>query len=673
MAYRYDIDGLRALAIVLVVIYHVWVGRVSGGVDVFLMISAYFLTASLAKRAARGEKPRLLQYWALRFRRLMPAAAVTILGVVITAYLVFPPTEWPRVWRESWASLFYYQNWALAFSEVDYYNLAGALPSPLQHFWSLSVQGQVFILFPIVIAIVGVLTFGKRALVRPLLIVVFTAIFAGSLWFSITETMANQTFAYFDTRTRLWEFAAGALIALILPSMRVPRWLAAVLGWLGIIGIVACGMVLDVQGGFPGYLALWPVLCTAAVIIGGSNPAPAGPYRLLSSRPMRFLGKDAYALYLVHWPVLITWRMLSDNAPVTLLDGAIVVAISVVLARIITFFIERPLRKAPPKGLETSRGLIVMAASMTLVAAPLGAWQHAEYERAEALRQALDDSMSQQIPYFSDDYPGAASIFQGIEPPTDVDIRPLPAELEYEWVTLPDWCDGDFQPSEPALYERCSLSAGAAESDGPRIMIIGDSHSQQLSAPLVALASHHDIVLQTIWRGGCTIGLDEPSNAPGEPSCEDWRVMALDFALEQQPDAVYVVASRALVDGEERLLYGVEDFIDPLLDAGITVIAVRDNPRWEGNLIDCVYQSKKRGAECGVPIAGNLAESSPLDELDERVIPIDFTPWICPKSVCEAVIGNIAVYLDDNHTTALFGFSLAPVLERKFIAAGLFL
>lgn len=658
LAYRYDIDGLRALAIALVVVYHVWVGRVSGGVDVFLMISAYFLTASLARRASRGDKPRLLRYWAMRFRRLMPPAAVTILGVLALTYIYFPATEWPAIWRESWASVFYFQNWALAFGEVDYYNRAGLLPSPLQHFWSLSVQGQVFILFPVLIALVGWIAYRKRTLVRPLLIVVFAGVFAWSLWFSIVETQTRQEFAYFDTRTRIWEFAAGALVALLLPYMRVPGWLAAPLGWLGVVGIAACGMVLDVQGGFPGYLALWPVLCTAAVIVGGSNPVSLGPTKLLASRPMRFLGKDAYALYLVHWPVLITWRLLHDDVPISLPDGAIVVGISVILARILTLLVETPLRRTPPIHLQTSRGFIAIVTSIAIVATPLGLWQQAENAKADALAAQ-----------FAADYPGGIVLDGAVELPTVSELRPLATELDSQWVALPQECSGEWASRDEAVSSTCSQTTNAASAE-KTILVLGDSHAQQLAAPVVAMAEKHDFGVVFLLRGGCAPGFSEPSRSVGEPFCEDWRVAAQQYALETKPEAIYLVGTRAGGHGTERMISGFDDFIEPFIEAGIEVFAVRDNPRFSESPYDCVAASDDEGAECATPFDEVLSSRNPLEMLGNQVTTIDYTPWICPAGECPAVIGNLYVYMDDNHTTWLYGKTLTPLLEQQLINAG---
>ena len=216
--YRNDVDGLRAVAILLVVIYHVWIGRVSGGVDVFLMISAFFLTGSFLRRMQDGRPLAVGSFLLSRFRRLMPAASVVLVATLLASWLLLSQTTWPQLWRQGWASLGYVQNWALATEGVDYYAGGSTLLSPLQHFWSLSVQGQVFVLWPLLF-LVGALI--VRATGRPAAVMaaLFGAVFAASFAFSIVETANRQGYAYFDTRTRLWEFAAGSLLAIALPGV----------------------------------------------------------------------------------------------------------------------------------------------------------------------------------------------------------------------------------------------------------------------------------------------------------------------------------------------------------------------------------------------------------------------------------------------------------------------
>lgn len=193
---RDDIDGLRALAILLVVAYHVWTSRVSGGVDVFLMISAYFLTASFVRRLERGGSVPVLRYWVRRFARLLPLAGVTILATLGAVWLWYLPSTWPDIWGQTWASLFYFQNWELAFSAVDYYARDEVLASPLQHFWSLSVQGQVFLVWPLLIAGTAVLARRRSQSVRLWLIGTISLVGTASFVYSVAWTAENQAFAY---------------------------------------------------------------------------------------------------------------------------------------------------------------------------------------------------------------------------------------------------------------------------------------------------------------------------------------------------------------------------------------------------------------------------------------------------------------------------------------------
>lgn len=658
--YRADIDGLRALAILLVVVYHVWLGRVSGGVDVFLMISAFFLTASLARRAAGGGRLHLGRYWLRKFRRLVPAASVTLIGVLATAYFLFPATDWPRLWQETLASQFYYENWSLAFNEVDYYARDGAIASPLQHFWSLSVQGQVFVLWPLLIGLVTLLFLKRRHWIRPALVVVFAAVFAVSLWFSIVETQANQQFAYFDTRTRLWEFAAGSLVALVLPSVRLWPWLRASLGWIGLAGIIACGIVLDVQGGFPGYLALWPVLCTAFVIVSGEGAVRGSPVRLLSAKPLLFLGRDAYALYLIHWPVLITWIVVSGTGHPDLAAGAAIIGISLVLARILSALVESPLRRAKVLDRSWSLSAVVVLVCVGLVGATTWGWQAREQEKAAEIMASAS----------AEGYPGAGQLDTPLDiTDPDAPLIPVATELSAEWVAVGDTCTGRFLPADDLIAASCDQSPKALDADRT-VLVIGDSHAQQLATPLERVADERGIGVVTLLKGGCTIGAEEEDRGVGGPACQDWLGAALAYAVDLAPDAVYVVTTRASAAEPERLLRGVETSLSTLLDADIPVLAVRDNPRFAFDMYECVAGAGG-GEDCAVPIEDALGEDDPMTGLDERVIPIDYTPWLCPDGVCEGVIGNIALYIDDNHLSRVYGETLAPILARMLDRNGI--
>ncbi len=651
--YRHDIDGVRTLAIVLVVVYHVWLGRVSGGVDVFLMISAFFLTASLTRRLESGKALALGAFWDRRFAGLLPAAAFTLLGVLLLVFWLYPPTRWPVVWEQTWASLFSFQNWTLAVGEVDYYARDAASTSPLQHFWSLSVQGQVFLLWPLLIAAIGFLLRRRRHRIRAALIALFSVIFVASLAFSIVETASNQAFAYFDTRTRLWEFAAGSLVALLLPYVKLGPRLRTVLSWAGIAGIVLCGVVLDVRAGFPGYLALWPVLCTAAVILSGTEPAPGSPARFLSSKPLTVFSRDAYALYLVHWPLLVTWIVLTGESSPGFFAGTAIIVLSFLLARLVSRGLERPLRRFVARGRVTARNAVVVAVCVSTVAAATGFWQLSEERRAAMLSEQL------------------ASVEGGAggdltRESRDTTFLPLATEIDEEWVNFGSLCTGSLLSPDPLLDGTC-LQTLDAETTEKRVVVIGDSHAQQLAAPLVEVSEENDFSVVALVKGGCTIGYGEESRNVFGDSCAEWVDAALAYAKDLNAAAVYTVVTRADAQEPERLLTGVDYSLGVLRDAGIPVIAVRDNPRFSQDMYLCTLESS---ASCEVPRSQVLADENPALVFADEVSLIDFTPQLCPDDVCESLIGNTAVYIDENHTSRVFGRTLVEPVERALEEVG---
>lgn len=274
--FRPEIQGLRALALFLVVSYHIWFGRVSGGVDVFLFISAFLLSLSSIRKINEGRPLAPVKYWLHVFQRLLPAAVTVTAATVAASFMFLAPSRLASIVDDALATLFYFLNWRLAYNAVDYYAQDAAVKTPLQHFWSLSMQGQIFILWPLLFVLLALLVKRLKLRLVPTALLVFGLIFAASLIFSIQETAHNQGFAYFDTRARLWEFAGGTLLALLTFKWRPPRWARIPMGWLGIIGLVSCGFVLPVEQAFPGYLALWPLVSGALVILAGQTGSPPG-------------------------------------------------------------------------------------------------------------------------------------------------------------------------------------------------------------------------------------------------------------------------------------------------------------------------------------------------------------------------------------------------------------
>lgn len=651
-AYRADVDGLRAVAILLVVSYHVWFGRVSGGVDVFLMLSAFFLTRGFVRKMAGPSPVRPAGHLLGVFRRLLPAAAVTLVGILAVVWVAYPETSWRPVWEQTWASLTYRQNWLLAADAVDYYART-EMPSPLQHFWSMSVQGQAFALWIVLLGLCQVVVRRRGLSPDRVVAVVFGAVFVVSFVYSVVRTMTAQQVAYFDTGARLWEFAAGSLLVVALPHLRLGQVLRAVIGWTGLAGLLVLGMVLDVRGGFPGFLALWPVLCAAAIVASGTGESRFGPARLLASRPLRAVGRDAYALYLVHWPVLVTFMVVNERTDIGLVGGLGIVVLSLILARALTWAVDRPVRAWRRGDSSPLVPVAVLAVGVTIVAVPVGAWQTTTWlhERAiEARAQVMN--------------PGAAVLRDPAlaEIPADAPMLPLGTLLDDEWVQLERECSGEWAVVSDDLQGTCHETAHTARSRHA-VAVVGDSHAQQMTAALLPVAEADGWGVVHLIKGGCSMGLDEPGM---DERCDAWREAAITHLERVRPDAVMTVVTRSDAgEDDEKVRPGIDRFIDRMDAAGIEVLGMRDNPRFAFDMFGCVTDAVDP-LECAVPRSASLADSNPAEALvGSRLSLLDLTPWICPDDLCVGVIGNVAMYRDDNHLTRVYARTLGPSLAEQ--------
>ncbi|HEY8700643.1 MAG TPA: acyltransferase family protein [Arthrobacter sp.] len=661
---------MRALAVLMVVTYHVWLGRVSGGVDVFLLISAFLLTLSFVRKAEAGRSFNLVPHWLHLFKRLLPAAVVVLLGVLAGTWLILPQSRWPDILDQAWASLLYRQNWLLADNAVDYYAQDHSVASPLQHFWSLSIQGQVFILWPLIFAGAALACRILQRLGRDpvrassvsyrlVLLAAFAGVFIASLTFSIDQTATNQAYAYFDTRTRLWEFALGSLLALGLPYLKPGRALRVVLGWSGLAAMVSCGLVLTVDRSFPGYVALWPTLAAAAIIVAGQSGSRFGVDRMLGWKPLVVLGDNSYALYLWHWPVLVLTLAGTGTGSPNIAQGLGVVAASIVLAVLTTRFVEKPLHEWHWPKLRTRRTAVVVAACCAVLAGPVAVWQASiTAEEAAAAAQPLELT------------PGAASLApeNAGKPRPAGRIIPAPAAMKKEWADIDGLCTDANVPSDP-LLSGC-LQNSRPENVTKRIVVLGDSHAQQYMAALGPIARRHGWEVVTLLKGNCRFGAESPER---DQDCNAFNRASADYVMEHRPDAVFTVASLThAVAPFETEVPGYLDGIRRFTDAGIEAVGVRDNPRFSVNMPECVQRNGADAPQCNAPRNESLAESSPLDSYRgalDRLHLMDLSDFICADGICPAVVGNVYVYKDDNHLTKTYVQSMIPMFEQRLLAA----
>lgn len=658
--FRPEIEGLRFFAVFLVVIYHVWLGRVSGGVDVFLLISSFLMTSQFARKIDRNERINLGKHWLHLLKRLLPIAVVVIAVTTVMSWLILPGNRWPSTIAEGWASLFYFQNWALATNAVDYYG-TNASASPFQHFWSLSIQGQVFVLWPLIFLAVALLRKRLGWDHRKLMGLVFGAIFLVSLGFSIWETQTNQAFAYFDLRTRLWEFALGSLLALVLPYLsNINRRVRIVMGWFGIAAMVACGLVLQVEQQFPGYAALWPTLAAALVIIAGNTSSRFGVDRILSARPLTFMGGNSYGLYLWHWPILVLFLVWQGRESVGWFTGSAIIVAAVVLAVVSTRFIERPARQIRWVEAAWYRSVPVVLGCVIIAVVPLVSWQgYIKNQVAEASGNSSADN------------PGAVALVPGFEFQGNprAPIRPAPAEISEQFAVLGSDCEGRWASDVPDIDTACR-SYSASSTPSKSIVVMGDSHSQQWMPALQYAAAENNWEIISIIKGACRYSIDLP-NATAD--CSAFNVEATDYVNQRTPDAVLLVGTVAKPSSPDEVLQpGFMETTNNLIREGIQVLAMRDNPRFTFNMAECVLTNGSEAAKCNPPRSSLLAERSPFESVQnppEGLFMLDMNDYLCTAEVCPGVVGNMFVYIDDNHLTMDYSATMGPVFSQRLLAA----
>ena len=375
-AFRPELQGLRAVAVTAVVLYHLWPARVSGGfvgVDVFFVISGFLITSHLVREVTSTGSVRVGRFWARRIRRLLPAGLLVLAACAVAVVLVLPATAWAPTARQLGASALYVQNWALALDAVDYL-AADDVPTVAQHYWSLSVEEQFYLVWPLLVLGLVALA-ARRAGGRPgpvavrRALVVGTALLAlASLTWSVVSTSQDQALAYLSTLTRVWEFAAGALAALVAVRTPWPPAARAALGWAGLAAIGASALVYTDASAFPGWIALVPVLGTVAVIAAGAGRGRAAPGTWLSLRPARFVGDVSYSVYLWHWPLIVVAPVVLGRAT-SWPDEVVLLVLTILLAWGTKVLVEDPARTRPLLAAAPWRAFAFAVAGMLVVVA----------------------------------------------------------------------------------------------------------------------------------------------------------------------------------------------------------------------------------------------------------------------------------------------------------------
>jgi peptidoglycan/LPS O-acetylase OafA/YrhL len=669
--FRADVEGMRAVAVGLVLLYHGGVPLVRAGfvgVDVFFVISGFLITGMLVREVEGSGRVSLARFYARRAKRLLPAAALVLAVTAALVYLLVPPVDRPVFAGDvSWAAL-YAVNWRLADRSVDY--LAEDVGvSPVQHYWSLSVEEQFYLVWPVLLLLVAWWVRRSGWSVRRSMAAGLSLVAIPSLAWSIALTRREPSAAFFVTTTRMWELAMGAFVAIAAARLaRLPRRAAAATAWLGLAAVLASAMVYSTRTPWPGLAALLPTLATAVVIGAGPAAGDAGPVRLLGTRPMVWVGGLSYSLYLWHWPLLVVaaarWGELGPLA-----SGA-VLAVATACAWLAYRLVEDPLRHAPSMArtswlpLTVGAGLSVVGLGAGLAVAHLSAAE-VETRRPRGAAVLADDPRG--------DPAGA---------PVD----------RVDWF-VPDPVDA---PADVPLAYRDNCQVSPASSDpitceygDPKgswtLAMVGDSKILQWLPALDPIAKRRGWKLVTYTKSGCpfTDSLIYLQRYEPYDSCLEWNHKVIRLLLAGSIDAVITSQNKSSAIERGRRMSREETIIQmadglhrhwkALRAAGVEVVAVRDTPRPDINVLACVAENRDRLSACTYQrAAGERINASYAQLMALARTPgvhwIDLNDAICPTAQCAPVIGNALVYRQGSHITATYVETLTPRLEAALSA-----
>jgi len=668
------VQGLRAIAVLCVVLYHFWPARFPGGyigVDIFFVISGFLITSHLMRELTATGGVRLGQFWARRARRLLPASLLVLVFcafVAMSPYLT-PTSALPGEVREILASTFYVENWYLALNSADYLGHSGD-PTTVQHYWSLSLEEQFYVMWPLLMLLaawIAVKWFGGAR--RRAVIVTLAVVTVVSFVFCVIFTITDPAPAYFVTFGRMWQFGVGALVALV-PLLRVRNPVGSfVLGWAGILTLVYVTFSFDGQTPFPGYMAALPTLGAAAVIAASHAGRWWHPTRVLAIRPAQFVGDISYSLYLWHWPLII----IAPSVPfwgLTIYHRVALLALCFVLAWLTKRFVEDPARGWKVLTSRPARVTLWSSLAAMLVVAVVAGTAWAVNAPAYRAGSAAIEQLRADPPECF----GAASVLDPACSDVDFGDTILPAP-GFAGIDRPadEQCFVQLTDARPV-----SCTFGSEDPDAPRVALIGDSHAYQLLSTFQAMAEENGWQLVTWFKGACPWNTT-PLSTPGAfgAACTEWRDRVRGALTDADLDAVFTAAiattpysSAGFDSAHDAAVVGYREAWGEVLDRGIPVVTVVDNPVWETDPNKCLRT--RAAAECDGARSSLMVAEDPLRDAASGVAGVtllDFTDVFCNASACSPVVGGANVYRDQDHLTVSFADTLAPWYTEALDAA----
>ena len=672
-AVRTDIQGLRAIAVSLVLAYHLSPHSLTGGftgVDVFFVISGFLITLHLLERLP--ARPRdLAAFWSRRVRRLLPASLLVLAVTLLGSRLLAPETQWANTARQTRAAALYFVNWLLARDAVDYLAAENA-PSPVQHFWSLSVEEQFYFVWPVLILLLAALARMTRRSPVPVVLAGLVALVAASLAWSMHATATDPAAAYFVTPTRMWELGTGGVLAAVTllrpgrlrPGIRVP------LAWAGLVAIGWTAATYTGETPFPGWQAAVPVLGTAAVIAARPEHGRWSPGPVLALPPVQWLGDVSYSVYLWHWPLVVLYPEVTGHS-LTWTDRGAVLAVTLTLAALTKLLVEDRFRAAR-WGVPLPKPFALAAVGMAVVVGAAAVQVAEVHQRREDAALALARGLSGDNPCF-----GAQALDRDGCPTTAYgDIVPAPIQAPEDRADAYDeQANGDDCWSyRPRFRDKpCTFGDTGGEKT---VVLVGNSHAGQWLPALqeVARTAHFKVV--TVLASRCAMAdvRQEVETAVASASCLEWVHRNTARITAMHPDLVVFAnrisapaATQPTVESSiDAYAAGYTSVLTAWRDAGIRTLVLRDTPAPGFQVPDCVAEKKEAYRDCDGTRATWLPpapEEAVVAALDSPLVTFaDLTDHICGPKVCSAVTGGVLTYFDGSHLTATYATTLAPYL-----------
>ena len=662
--FRPDIQGLRALAVGIVVLDHARIPGLSGGfvgVDVFFVISGFLITGLLLGDLAKHQKVRFLTFYARRAARILPAATVVIAVTAIASYLILGVLQARTVGVDSVWAVFFAANIRFAAAGTNYFAATSNATSPLQHFWSLAVEEQFYLVWP---ALLGLVAFSVRRVratrglalhvPRATIAVLLGCAFAGSLFLSVTQTVASPTAAYFSTIDRVWELSLGAMLAVALPWLgQLPRISKIVLSWSGLAAVLVAATTFTTHTLIPGYAALLPVLGCAAMLVGGIGLTRGTASGLLSIRPLRFIGDTSYSLYLWHWPILILGAdYLGARDTIAVRVGLIAGALAV--SALSYYGLENPLRRAKLLLARSWHAMVLWPLAVGavlfvgLVAAPAVPFSSATgpvkaVPVPTAVATAVAAALSQAP------IPHATSPSLAVAATDHVDLGACSA---YRMLTSKICNYGDHKGTRT-------------------VVIFGNSHSVMWVPAIAKLAKFEHLRFYPVVKEAC--GYDTYTDVvPGlspKNQCTQWYHWALTQIKRLHPDVIIMASYTAT----RYWLAGETTAITQLKPLAPRFILLSDTPTIPSPA-NCLTTTGATQKSCLWPESDKVRThdtQSAAIAAAARVQYLDITNFFCnAASLCPSVINGLIPYYDGAHLTPQYSTYLASALAHALNLSG---